>query len=80
MRLRKRQQREPEPPRGVKILHADGSVTECAVVCDPEDQDGLAQWIAVPPEGTVFRPGDKMTVDVLPPRTGLSLRLTEEQG
>jgi hypothetical protein len=70
-------QREPEPPRGVRILHGDGSVSECAVARDPEDGPGrIARWIAVPPEGRVFADGDTLHVDVLPPRTSVGLSLT----
>ncbi len=78
MRLRKQQRREPEEPRGVRIRHADGRVTECAIVRDPEDSpDGLTMWIAEPPPGTVFTPGaDVLTADLLPGRSGLTVRAT----
>jgi hypothetical protein len=61
----------------VRINHADGRVTECAVVRDPEnDADGMAQWMAVAPEGTVFEsPGDTVSVEMLPPRTSIGLVL-----
>lgn len=79
MRIGKRQKAAPEPeaPRGVRIRHAGGRVTECAVVRDPEDfPDGLTHWIAEPPPGTVFTPpGDVVTVDMLPARSDLTFRV-----
>lgn len=62
----------------MRIRHADGRVTECAIVRDPEDSpDGLTQWIAEPPSGTVFTPGaDTLTADLLPGRSVLTLRVT----
>jgi hypothetical protein len=66
----------------VRIRHADGRVTECAVVRDPEDSpDGLTQWIAVPPDGTVFVPGDgEVTVDFMPARSGLTVQVELPRG
>jgi hypothetical protein len=60
-------------PRGVRILHADGRVSECTLVRDPEDRNSRAQWLAVPPEGTVCGPGDHLAVDYLPGRTEITL-------
>jgi hypothetical protein len=78
MRIGRRRKPAPEPeePRGVRIRHADGRVTECAIVRDPEDSpDGLTQWVAVPPPGTVFTPGtDKLTADLFPGRSKLTIR------
>jgi hypothetical protein len=76
-RTRERPPTGETEPRGVRINHADGRVTECAVVRDPEnDADGMAQWMAVAPEGTVFEPpGDTMSIEMLPPRTSIGLVL-----
>jgi hypothetical protein len=75
MRLRRKQQRETEAPAGVRIRHDDGSVSECVLVRDPEnDRDGNAQWIAVPPEGTRVDIGEhRLEVDFLPAHTGISV-------
>jgi hypothetical protein len=64
-------------PRGVRIRHADGRVTDCAIIRDPQDdEDGLAQWMAVAPDGTVFTPpGDAVTVEFLPARSAIRLVL-----
>ena len=75
MRLPRRRRPSGEPPQGVYIVSEHG-VTACALVRDPQDRDGLAQWIAVPPPGTLLRPGDYLTVEVLPPRTAISLDFT----
>jgi hypothetical protein len=73
MRLLKHRQ-----PRGVRIHHGDGSVTECTVARDPEDgPERMARWIAVPPEGTVFNAAtDTLHVDVLPPHASVGFSLT----
>jgi hypothetical protein len=69
--------RKPVPqdePRGVRIVHADGRVSDCSLVRDPENRAGIAQWIAEPPEGTVFAPAcDHLEVDYLPGRTRISV-------
>lgn len=78
-----RGQRKSDPPRGVRIEHADGTVSECELVRDPHDGPGrVAQWIALPPDGTVLAPGDALSIDVLPPRTSvlLGLPLRRETG
>jgi hypothetical protein len=63
-----------DEPRGVRILHGDGSVTECSLVRDPQDRRGRAWWIAVPPPGTVFSPlADHVVVEYLPGRTAITL-------
>lgn len=65
---------EPGDPRGVRILHADGRVSECALIRDPEpDPDGCTRWIAEPPPGIAIGPGDTMSADYLPGRTVISL-------
>jgi hypothetical protein len=61
-------------PRGVRILHENGSVSECSVIRDPEaDKDGNAQWAAVPPPGVTFRKGDSLAVAAMPPHATISL-------
>jgi hypothetical protein len=62
----------------VRIDHADGRVSACSVVRDPENRDGLTQWIAVPPEGTLMDigAGDTLAVDCMPPRSALSVDIT----
>ena len=76
MWLRRKRERVTEAPRGVRIRHPDGSVSECTLMRDPEDQDGCAQWIAVPPEGTVAGIGEHhLEVDYLPAYTGISVMM-----
>jgi hypothetical protein len=76
MWLRRKQQRVTEAPSGVRIRHPDGSVSECALMRDPDDQDGCAQWIAVVPEGTVAGAGEhRLEVDYLPAYTGISVMM-----
>lgn len=63
-----------EPPRGVRILHPDGTESACNVERAPEDTpDGLALWLVVPPDGVKFNPadGDRLTVDALPGKTAI---------
>lgn len=75
MRLRRRE-RKREAPRGVRIVHGDGRVSECTLVRDPDDVNGRAQWIAVPPEGVEMDPRtDRLTVDYLPGKTAIGLHL-----
>jgi hypothetical protein len=67
--------RNATEPRGVRIRHTDGSVSECSLVRDPDDdRKGNAQWIAIPEPGTVLRNGDSLSVDVLPGRTVVTFR------
>jgi hypothetical protein len=63
-----------DPPRGVRILHPDGTETPCDVIREPEDTpDGLALWLVVPPDGVKFNAsnGDRLAVDVLPGKTAI---------
>ena len=77
MRLRRRRPPVTDEPRGVRIVHADGSVSECALVRDPDNRRGCAQWLAEPPPGTVFvTPVDVLQVDFLPGRTGITIACT----
>lgn len=65
------------PPRGVRILHPDGSETACGVDRAGEDTpDGLALWFVVPPGGVQFDPGrgDRLAVEALPGRTALGFQ------
>jgi hypothetical protein len=75
-----RKRREPEPPTGVRIVHGDGTVSECAVILDPQRRRrGVARWFAEPPPGTAFAPGaDAVMVDVLPPRSSVVLNVRIE--
>jgi hypothetical protein len=78
----RRRRRKPElgrDPRGVRIVHADGRVSECSLVRDPEDREGCAQWIAEPPEGIVFSLGeDQLQVDYLPANTAIELAVRRD--
>lgn len=54
-------------PRGVRIHHADGRVSECSLVRDPESgPDGCVRWIAEPPPGVAIGFGDTLGVDYMP--------------
>ena len=74
MRFRKRQ---PEPPSGVHIVRADGSVIPCDVLREPDgDTRKTTAWIAVPREsGLIMEEGDCLRIGVLPPRTVVEFRL-----
>jgi hypothetical protein len=64
-----------EAPRGVRILHPDGTESACDVIRAPEDTpDGLALWYVVPPDGVKFNPGngDRLAVAVLTPHTAIA--------
>lgn len=79
MRIRRARQQDTDEPRGVRIIHGDGTVTECALARDPQDQDGYAAWIAVPPAGCrVDASADCLQIDYLPGRTVISLALAVE--
>lgn len=65
-----------EPPRGVRILHSDGTETPCEVVRADEafrEAEGLTVWCALPPEGVGFSAldGDTLLVAMMPPRSAL---------
>ena len=61
-------------PSGVRIHHADGRVSECALIRDPDnDAKGNAHWIAVPEPGTLIGNGDSLAIDVLPGHTVVSV-------
>lgn len=64
-----------EPPRGVRILHSDGTETPCEVVRTDEvfrEAEGLTIWCAVPPRGVGFSHlDDTLMADTMPPRSAL---------
>jgi len=63
---------EPEPgacgPTGARIIHINGTVSECAILADPEPEDGMARYLVEPPPGVALRPlaGDTLEIDSLP--------------
>lgn len=62
-------------PRGVRIRHGDGTISECVLVREP-GRRRIARWMAVPPDGTVFDPAaDSLQVDLLPARTSVMVPL-----
>lgn len=76
----RRQDPEPEAPRGVRLTRPDGTTVRCGVARDPSgDKDGNVHWIAHPIEPYVLRAGDRLSVDYLPGRTSLALRLPREK-
>jgi hypothetical protein len=60
----------PVPPEGVRIVHRDGTTTECPVLYAGRDETGCHIWECVQP----FDPaaGDRISVDRLPGRTGIT--------
>jgi hypothetical protein len=68
----------PVPPLNVRIEHADGSSTPCAVILDPESYpDGITRWYAMPPPGFVLtRASGDVLAGVIPPRTRVTLSVT----
>lgn len=74
MRFRRR---PPEPPSGVRLVRADGTVIPCDVLREPDgDTRKITAWIAVPREpGLIMREGDCIRIGILPPRTVVEFRL-----
>jgi hypothetical protein len=61
-------------PEGVRVVRPDGTEVACELVHDGYDEDeDMDQWRIV---GVSYRPGvDKLKVDVLPARTGISFEV-----
>jgi hypothetical protein len=59
-------------PRGARLRHRDGSVTECSLIREPGRR---RRWWAEVPPGTVFGREDVFEVDYLPGYTELNWRL-----
>jgi hypothetical protein len=76
MRFRRKETQQEDAPRGVRICHGDGSVSECSLVRDPDDSDGCAQWMAVPPESATADPyRDRLEVDFVPAHTAITIMM-----
>lgn len=54
-------------PKGVRIMHPDGSVTPCEPAYRGLDEDGLHEWVVV----TILHVGDRVYCAKLPGRTSL---------
>jgi hypothetical protein len=69
MRIRRKQ--AAQAPEGVRVRRADGTIVECDVLRDPDqDRDGCAMWIAVPREPLDINTGAfALLADVLPGKT-----------
>lgn len=67
--------RRAAPPQGVRLHLVDGTVVECGVLRDAEqDHRGLAMWTVVPLEELTALPAG-MEVGMMPPHTVVSLRV-----
>ena len=76
-----RRRKPAEPPEGVRIVRADGTVIPCGVLRDESmDSGGNAYWAVHPLEPYTVRAGDEVLVDVLPARTTVSLVLVAGEG
>lgn len=61
----------PPAPRGVRLLHPDGSSTEVSVAyVGLDSEQGLHTWAVVEP----IREGDSLHVDVMPGRTAMAFK------
>jgi hypothetical protein len=70
-----RRKRLTTEPQGVRVRCQDGSVTECWVLRDPDqDKNGCAAWIAVP-QGLLTSPPSVLSVDMLPGKTVIILEM-----
>lgn len=56
-------------PTNVQLHRADGTVVDCELVHQGLDENGFDQWLIA---GVTYRPGDRLTMDVLPARTGIT--------
>lgn len=63
----------PIRPQGVRIDHLDGSSTPCELTYVGQDDRGIHLWGIA----TEVRPGDRLHVKVMPPRTGLTMGAAE---
>jgi len=57
-------------PTDVKLHRANGTVINCELVHDGPNEDGVDEWSIV---GVVYRPGDHISVGILPARTGITI-------
>lgn len=55
-------------PVGVRLHRADGSVLNCELADEGVDADGMHNWRIA---NIVYREGDSITVEMLPPMTGI---------
>jgi hypothetical protein len=69
-----RRSKTPREPRDARIEHADGTVTPCGLILDPEVyDDGITRWIAQPAPGTIFNTAtDQLAIGELPGRTAVT--------
>jgi hypothetical protein len=58
-------------PTGVRLHRADGSVINCELVHLGYDEEGMDNWEIA---GVDYRPGDHLTIEVMPAKTGISFR------
>lgn len=58
-------------PVGVRLHRADGTVLNCELADDGVDADGMRQWVIA---NAVYQPGDQITIEEMPPRTGITFR------
>jgi hypothetical protein len=64
-------------PEGVQICRGDGTVIDCELIHEGTDEKGMDQWSIA---GVEFHPehGDTIHVAVMPPRTGLGFRWSQQ--
>jgi hypothetical protein len=61
----------PVKPTGVRLHRADGTVLNCELADKGVDDKGMHNWEIA---NAVYRPGDNITIEMLPPRTGIGFK------
>lgn len=72
--VRRARRTEPQPPRNVRVVKADGTVIPVECVYRGQDEDGVHIWRSVHPVNFVPWVGDVLRIDELPGRTAVEIR------
>jgi hypothetical protein len=72
--IKQRQDTEPDPPRGVYLIHPDGSETTCELAYQGVDEHGLHEWQVT----TRMHAGDELRCAVLPDHTTLTVPVADD--
>jgi hypothetical protein len=62
---------EQTKPVGVRLHRADGTVLDVELVDEGVDDEGMRNWVIA---NAVYRPGDHITIAVLPAMTGITFQ------
>lgn len=67
---------------GVRIIHADGHITECMVLRNQSPRSGMKhRWVVVVPRGVVFsEEGDTLEIDWIWPLTEMDFIHAQHPG